>query len=256
MEKKNNLLAWLMCCLFWGAPAYAVDSVTIMADSSMSTAITALARSYAIENQVVVNTSFANEASQETQITEGSAADILITPRASWIDALKTKGLVDVYSQQTVARGRLALVGPEDSDLEVKSSDDFPTTALIQRMGWEPGFVIGYPETLPEGVYSKEAIDKLGASDDLEPYTLYVKQLDQMYDMVQKQENYGLFLYSNVLGRKGMKVLSVLPDSSHKPIEYYAVVIAGDNMGEARRFLAFLKSRKAAVLLSQYGFSA
>ena len=245
----------MTACLAFAPSAWALDSVTVMADSSMSLAITALARSYAMETQVVVNTSFAAQELQETQITEGASADILITPKFSWIEDLKTKGLIDVYSQQTVAKGKLALVGPEDSDLEVKQTYGFPTTALIQRMGWEPGFVIGYPESLTEGIYSKEAIGNLGAAEDLEPYMLYVRQRDQMYEMVQQQKNYGLFLYSNVLGRKGMKILSVLPDDSHKPIDYYAVAVAGDNMSQARRFLAFLKSRKAAIILSQYGFS-
>jgi molybdate transport system substrate-binding protein len=246
---------WLLPLLLVASPARAIDSITIIADSNMSLAVSALARSYALENQVVVNTSFTTQDVQENQITEGAAADILITPRANWIEDLKLRGLVDTNSKTVVARGRLALVGPEDVPIEMDQSQVFPSTAIIQKLNWEPGFVIGYPQQLVEGIYSLEAMRNLGASEDMEPYLLYVKNLEQMMNMVQEQKNFGMFFYADVIGRKNMRVLALIPERSHKPIEYYGVVIAGEKMDEARKFLEFLKSKKAATLFSQYGFS-
>jgi molybdate transport system substrate-binding protein len=254
MKRKNCLSLTALLFALCSAPAYAIESITIIADSSMSLAVSALARSYARENQIVVNTSFASKEAQETEITEGAAADILLTPKESWIEDLKQRGLVDINSRTLIARGRLALVGPEETNISMEESQAFPTTTLIQKMGWEPGFVIGYPEARMEGVYSLEALRKLGAYD-IEPYLLYVKQFEQMVEMVSKNDSFGMFLYSTVLGRKNMKVLALMPESSHKPIAYYGVVIAGENMEQARRFLEFLQSPKAIALLNQYGFS-
>src|SRR4029077_20107524 len=94
-------------------PAFALaslKSVTVMADGSMSLAIAEIARDYSRDEQIIVNTSFALPKAQEAQITEGAAADVLITPKQAWIDELKTRGLIDIHSPTSVARNRLALV--------------------------------------------------------------------------------------------------------------------------------------------------
>lgn len=104
-----------------------------------------------------------------------------------------------------------------------------------------------------EGVYSKEALRNLGAAEDLEAYTLYVKRIDEMLDMVSAQNSYGVCFYSSVIARNDIKVIDILPEASHKPIIYQAVVIASDNMDEARNFLEYLKSNEVRKILSSYG---
>ncbi len=244
------ILAFALCA----SPALALPSVNIMADSSLSIAITEIARDYSRDHGVAVNTSYSASKLQQEQITAGEPADILITPIERWIEELKTQGVVDVHSQMPVARGKLALVGPVDSPLTFKLSQGFPVAQLIWQIGVEPGFVIGNPETLPEGSYAREAMRNLGASSDMEPYTLYIKQLGQMFEMINTHKAYGIFLYSSVLGRPDVRILDTFPEDSHRPIQYHAVVIAGENMDEARRFLDYLKTADARRTLAEKGF--
>ena len=241
-------------CLL-AAPAFALPTVTVMADHSLGIAITRLAREYSRLNQVVVNTSFLPEKTHQAQIIEGGAADILVTQKTSWIDELKTQGLVDVYSQKRIAKNRLALVGPANTDIYANLADAFPIVPIIQAGGGEPSFVVGNPEFLTEGIYTKEALRNLNVADDLGEYTLYVKRLDQMFSMIANNHDYGVFYYSDAKARPDIKIIDTLPESSHKPIEYYAVVVAGDNMNEARKFLSYLQSPEAKKLLKNGGFS-
>lgn len=253
---KRTRFALFVAYIFAAAsPVYAIGSVTVMADSSMSMAVAQIARSYSRERQLVVNTSFAPPKAQEAQITEGGAADVLITPQQPWIDELKTQGLVDIYSQNVIARNQLALVGPATSTLQVDWKTRFPIASLIHEMEGEPNFIIPNPETLAEGGNSKEALRNLGIAGDLEPYTLYIKRLSDMLGMVENRESYGVFLYSNIIGRSGLKLLSLLPENTYNPIQYYAVVIAGDNMDEARKFMAYMKSPAAKKILRDNGFN-
>jgi molybdate transport system substrate-binding protein len=244
----------LLALLIWPYPALALSSVTVMADNNLSVAMAEIARSYSRDRGVIVNTSFAPAKSQEAQITEGDSGDILITPDLKWIENLKTQGLVDIYSQTQLARDRLALVGPLSSPLHARLLQNFPVTQIIEHLGGEQGFVIGNPETLPEGVYSKEALRKLNVAADLEPYTLFIKNREQMFDIVITQKAYGLFFYTTAVGQAGVRVIDMLPEDSYTPIWYYAVVIAGDNMNEARRFLDYLKSTKTKNILKKNGF--
>jgi len=255
----NACSASLLAVLFYAfvpASAQALGTITIIADSSISVAMAEIARNYARDKQVVVNASFASQRAQEAQINEGAASDILITTNLAWIETLKGSGLVDVYSQMQVARGRMALVGPAGSTLQYPPGTPFPSTAIIGEIGGEPGFVVGYPQTRPEGVFGKQVMRNADPYGEMEPYTLYVKQRDQMFELVSTHGAYGLFFYSGVMARQDIRVVSVLPESLHNPIGYYAVVIAGDNMNAARKFLEYLKTPDAKRVLVQKGFSA
>ena len=242
-----------MTLLLFATSAFALPSVNVMADGDLGVAMARIARNYSTERQVAVNASFTAQAAQAVQISEGGAADILITPKLSWIEQLKTQGLVDIHSQATIAGNRLALVGPDDSAIR-PAGNVFPTAALINALAGELAFVVGNPETLGVGVSGKEALRNLGVAGDLEPYTLYLKQADQMDDMVAKQHAYGIFYTSAATGKEGMRVIGLLPPESYHPVEYYAVVIAGENMNEARRFLEYLKSPAAKGVLRGDGF--
>lgn len=234
-------------------PAYAMDSITVMADPSISVAMTKVARNYSRDMGGIVTTSYLPFQMQQEQITEGIAADVLITPLSQWVEELKTQGLIDVYSPAPVAKNRLALAGPADSALAIDWSKPFPVALIIHAISGEPGFVIGNPGTLPEGIYAKEALRSLDASQDLESYTLYPKSIDDMFDMVANRKAYGIFFYSSVASRDDIKIIGMLPENLHQPIQYYAVVVAGDNMDAARRFLEYLKSDRAQGIFRATG---
>ena len=261
MWKKIIRKSWIATSLTFiamtGSPALALPlpSVAVMADNTMSVVMSEIARNYSRDQQVVVNASFVAPTSQEMQIKEGGAADVLITPKLTWIDQLKIQGLVDIYSQATVAKNRLALVGPLDSTLSISSGKTLKTAPLINAMEGEQAFVVGNPQTLMVGMYGKEALRNLDAADDLEPYTLYIKEPSQMLDMVTKEHAYGIFLNSAVNNQDDIRIIELLPESSHHPINYYAVVIAGDNMAQARKFMDYLKSKDVKKLLRENGFA-
>lgn len=240
------------------APAYAdvlkLSTVTVMADHSLSAAVSEIARNYSRKNQTVVNTSFLPQKTQQEQISEGAAADILITSKEDWIDELKQQGLIDIHSQTKFAKDRLVLIGAKETSVTSAGVGHFPSFDIIKAGGGEPVFILGNPEFLMEGAYAKEAMRSFGANDDLEPYTLYVKRLDEMFDMVANQNAFALCFYSSIANHDDIKIIDTLPESSHKPIVYSAVVIASDNMNEARKFLEYLKSTEVRKLLIDDGF--
>jgi len=237
-------------------PAIAAEptlpTVTVMADHSLGPVVSEIARNYSREKKATVNTSFAPQKIQQDQISEGASADILITSKGEWIDELKLQGLIDIHSQTRLARDRLALIGPADTQVVSTGAGRFPTVAIIKAGSGEPVFVLGNPEFLMEGAYAKEALRSLGAAEDLETYTLYIKRMDEMLDMVSAQNAYGICFYSSIAARSDIKVIDILPEASHKPIIYQAVVIASDNMDEARNFLEYLKSNEVAKILGRY----
>lgn len=257
MLNRAKFLILLTGLVLWpGAGAWAIPSITVMADNSMSLAVVEIARRYSAQHNIVVNTSFSIAAHQQALITEGSAVDVLITPQQPWIEELKTRGLIDIYSPTLIASNSLVLVGPKDSSVHFgPESKTLPTAAIINAIGAQPGFVVAHPETLVEGGYSKEALRELDPGALLAPYTLYIKQLRQMFNMVTDHGAYGIFLYSSTINHTGFRVLGRLPEKTHRPMQYFAVVVAGENMDEARRFLDYLKSSEVKSILKDNGFT-
>lgn len=244
------------CCLLLLAaePALALPSVTILGDPAIAPALAEIARNYARDRGTITSTVFTPESEQEKEITEGGSADVLITPRTSWIEKLKTQGLLDVYSQVPIARSRLALAAGAQSSLQ--SGVQFPLSAIIAAMNGEQLFLMPNAETLPEGAFAREALQKLGVEAELEEYTLFVKSRPDMLGMLRDSGAYGVMLYASVFNTPGIRIIESLPETSHRPIEFYAVVLAGNNMDEARKFLDYLKTRPARSVLRENGFIA
>ena len=236
-------------------PAFAISNLTVMADEGASLAVARLARDYARESQVAVATSFLPKEQHANQILEGSSADVLITADTRWLSDLQLMGLVDIYSKQPFANGRLALIGPYDSALEMPLKKGGSTAPLIQAMAYEPALFIGNPEFVAEGKYAKQALRGLDMSDALEPYILYLKSMDDMVEQVTKHGGYSVVGNTRALLLDEAKIIGIFPEKSHQPIAYYAVVIASDNMDEARKFLKFLNSKPAKTTITSAGLS-
>lgn len=258
----KRISCWLLVAGCWllmpvsmaCADVLKLPTVTVMADHSLSAAVSEIARNYSRGNQAIVNTSFLPQKIQQELISDGAAADVLITSKAEWIDELKQQGLIDINSQTKFARDKLVLIGSKETNVVSAGAGRFPAFEIIKAGNGEPVFILGNPEFLMEGVYAKEAMRSFGANDDLEPYTLYAKRLDEMFDMVANQNAFAICFYSSTLTREGVKIIDTLPESAHKPIVYNAVVIASDNMNEARKFLTYLKSAEVRKLLAKDGF--
>ena len=248
----------ILFCIFCLNSAHSavlnLPTVTVMADHNLSLVITEIARNYSRGKQVVVNTSFASQEAQQKQISEGSSADILITSKSSWIEDLKLQGLVDIYSQFKLAGDKMVLIGSSQSNIASQGAGRFPSIAIIATSTGNPVLLLGNPESLMEGVYAKESLDNLGVANDLEPYILYVKRIEDMFSAVTKQQVFAMCFNSSTNGRNDIKIIDTIPDLAHQPINYTAVVIAGDNMDEARKFLEYLKTQKVKTILKDNGF--
>lgn len=256
MQVKKTKIFMLLVGLLLPVAVHASNSiptVTVMADNSLSNSISKIARSYSQKKHVSVNTSFASQKFQQQQITDGAAADVLITTKQSWLDELKQQGLVDIYSQFAIAKNRLVLVGGADSTITIDSNNSFPSSQIIKASGGEPMFVVGHPETRIDGGFAKSALYNMGAMYDLEPYISYIKQIDQFVELITTQKAFGICLFSDTIGNKKIKIIGALPEDSHQPIIYNAVVIAGNNMNEARKFMEYLKSSEVRKILSDNG---
>lgn len=251
--------AWLVILVLFAAgvlPARAQEtlpSIVVIADNTLGLPLAHIVRDYTRDRHVAVALSLGEGDQVARQIAEGGAADVLITARAGTIKELKQLGLIDVYSETAVAGDRLALVVPEHLMLQASLLQGFPTGPLLLALGQEPVFVLGHPQAFPEAGFAREALRAMKADADLEPYTVYLKDRRQMREAIRRGAA-GIMPAADAR-RHSLHILDLVPENAHFPITYKAVVIAGENMVQARRFTEYLKSPQAQAALVSFGFT-
>jgi molybdate transport system substrate-binding protein len=244
----------LLMCAYGARAQESIPSIVIIADSNLGLTLSRVVRAYATERRTAVALSLTDSEAASSEIAEGANGDVLITAREGWLAELKQQGLVDIYSETLLADDRLALVGPASFKEAVDVSKHFPTGRVLLSAGPDPLFVVGYPGELPEGSPSRELMNKLGAAADMEPYTVYLKDRKQMRSSIQQDGAFGLMLATDAAAHS-MNTLGVFPNTLHKPVRYRAVVLAGEQMDEARKFIEFLKTPAAQKLFTDGGLT-
>lgn len=231
-----------------------LPSLTVLADQSLSVPLTEIARAYSAANKTTVNVSFAPARIQAARIEEGEAADLVISAHPGWIGELKAQGLIDIYSQTPLAKNRLVLAGNAKSTLMLKLEPNLRLADAIKSVSREPFLVVGDPEYLVEGIYTQEALDRLNLRAGIEPIIFRFRDINHIRRMIAEQNAFGILYKTNVLHTPNIKIIDIFPESAHVPIIYQAAVVAGDNMAEARRFLAYLSGEQAALYFTDDGF--
>lgn len=233
-----------------------MNSITVVADPSLSLPLTKIARKYSKEKQISVAIAFFPAARQESEFAanEGAAYDVLITPRVKLLESLKQQGMVDIYSEVVVARNRLVLTAAVKNDFHASLANAFPLNDFLTYFQGQPKLLVGNPEAMIEGSIAREALRKQGVLEDLEPYTLYISSLPEMMTMVQDEGKLAFMFESDARQHEGLKIVDHMALGSYEPVSYIGVVLAGDKMEDARAFLDYIRQSAQQDILQSYYF--
>lgn len=200
------------------------------------------ARAYAVEKRVSVVVQPIDVADVRASIAEGEPVDVLVTFRVDEITKLRQQGLADIYTDAAIASDSLVLAGPQDVALQWNWEKSMPVTWLINAMHGEAALYVGNPEYIPEGGLVRDALRRVRADADLEPYINYVKTRREMAQAVKRDGGYAIMLASEAKSLR-LNVLGTLGPAYAPPIGYRALVIASEHMELGRHFVQYLQRR-------------
>lgn len=164
------------------------------------------------------------------------------------MDALEQKHLL-VNDSRIILRGNdLVLISGKDHS-KVTSLEDL-TKATVSRIS------IGTPTSVPAGQYAQAALTHLKLWDSLQPKFVLAKDVTAVLNYVETgNADAGFVYHTDAQGSTKVKVIAVVPASSHQPIIYPAAVISTTkNQQAARDFLNYLQSPEAQQVFARYGF--
>jgi molybdate transport system substrate-binding protein len=256
LRRISGLLVLLLLLPQQGkAEAMEMPAITVLADPSLSLVLPHLMREYNRTNPYVsLSVTFNASENQVRDIAEGEPGDLLITVNYDLVRQMRQQGLVDVYSLTSLMRNELILAGPAETERKVDITENTPLAALLKE--WEPNLllVMGDESRLFEGVLARQALGTLGALEELNPYISSLRNGWQMLAMIRTNGAYAILYRSAIAKATDIKTIGTFPASLHDPIVYYAMVVAGENMTESRRFLDYMKTPQAQAIFRNYGF--
>ncbi len=232
-------------------PVTKVEPTEIMvsAAASLKDALTDLQKAYAVKiPEVKLILVFGASGTLQKQIEQGAPADLFISAGKMQMDALEQKNLIVKESKLDLVGNELVLITGKDNS-KVMAFQDLTKASTDQ-------ISIGTPESVPAGKYAKESLTSLKLWDALQPKLVLAKDVTQVLNYVETGNvEAGLVYQSDAQGSTKVKVVSVVPASSHKPIAYPAAVISSTKNKQASEdFLKYLQTADAQKIFVRYGF--
>ena len=222
------------------------DSLIVAAAASLAPAFESIGEAFAEREDMEILFSYGATANLAEQIRNGGPYDIFFSADALHVDELIDEGYLDPESRTVFAQGRLVLAvasGVELTSLEGLLDPSIRHVALAN------------PAFAPYGLAAKQALERAGLWDRLQPKIIYgesVRQVGQM--LASGNASAGLLAASTTIGEDLRAV--ELPADLYDPIVHVAGVRRGSlARPQAEALLAYLASDEGAIILDRFGFS-
>ena len=182
------------------------------------------------------------------QIKNGAPFDILLAADSERPQLLEQEKLAVPGSRFTYAAGRLVLWSLQAALVDQQG-------AALTQMRFKH-LAIANPKTAPYGVAAREALEKMGLWQQVQPRLVQGEDIGQTFQFVASG-NAELGLVALAQAKSAQQgAYWVVPPAYYQPIAQQAVLLekARDNAA-ARDFLAFLKTPAAGLIIERFGYA-
>lgn len=217
---------------------------------SLTDALTEVSQRFGTAQNVKVYCNFAGSSTLQRQIEKGAPADVFVSASPNQMDALQQKGLIYEESRRGILNNRLVLVAPVNSSVSLTDVGMLPQDS-IERIA------IGEPNSVPAGIYGREALAQLGVWDAVQAKLIPAADVRSTLAYVESGEvDVGVVYHTDAKISKKVRIIYRFPASRHSPIVYPAAVLRDTGRRVlAQAFLEYLQTDEVAAIFEKYGFS-
>ena len=232
----------------------ACQEITVAAAADMNAVLPDLAARYTKQTGQAVKLSFGSSGNLTNQLRNGAPFDLFFSADEDYPRQLITDGLAERDTLYRYAVGRLVLWVPSESTLDLQK---LGMTALL-----DPSVkkcAIANPQHAPYGRAAEAALKHFGIYDQVTAELVLGENVAQAAQFVESgNAQAGLIALSHALApaMKDKGRYWTVPLDSYPTLNQAAVVLSRSKFqAAARKFLDFVRSPEATVLLELYGFS-
>lgn len=226
------------------------DEITVFVAAGLSDVVAEIRDSFELIYGVEVNLNVASSGTLARQIEQGISPDIFLSASAFWVNYLDSLNLMVHHRYTAVAQTSLVLVGVKDFHVDSFAID---STTSLQSMLGEGLFSMGNPSHVPAGEYALQSLQYYNLFDDLKGNLLYAQSVRVALRNVELGEaEMALVYHTDALKSEGVNILDVVPNESHKAIEFTLCKIKEG--ASAQLFYDFIQSKYCEAIWKKYGF--
>lgn len=254
MRRLQRLAACLTAaaCLAVSGIAGAAPA-TIFAAASLEPALDQMAHA-GILGTPAPRLVYAASSALARQIENGAPADVFISADERWMDAVAARGAIVTASRQDLLGNALVLIAPANS----RATPDLAHGAapLLRALGPDGRLAIALPDSVPAGIYAKQALTSLGLWQALAPRLAMARDVRAALNLVVlRQCPLGIVYRSGAVSEPRVRILAAFPPDSHKSIMYPVAIVQGRDNATTRALLAALQSPGASKVFRHWGFT-
>jgi molybdate transport system substrate-binding protein len=252
---RRQWMAFAMAALLslGTAGARAADAsggVLVFAAASLANVLGDLDNAFTARTGVRVTSSLAASSTLAKQIEAGAPADVFLSADLQWMDYLQQRALLRAGSRHDVVGNSLVLIAPASSSLRVSIVPGFDLSRLLG----DGRLSVADPDSVPAGIYAREALQKLGVWSNVVPRLVRAENVRAALEYVARGDApLGIVYRTDALVEKRVRIVGVFPADSHPPI-VYPVALTHRAGAAATRYLAFITSPEARPIFHKWGF--
>jgi molybdate transport system substrate-binding protein len=230
--------------------AIADEKLTVFAAASLTNALTEVDAQYEKVTGIKVIHSFAASSALAKQIENGAPADVYISADLKWMNYLQDKSLINKSTRKNLLGNALVLIAPKGKSFEVNFDNNFDLSKAFDGR-----LCTGDVESVPIGIYAKEALANLGWWKDIKSRIVGTQDVRGALAFVERGECLAGIVYeTDAKVSSKVDLIGVFPETSHSPVVYpIATIASSKNMTQS--YLTYLQSPDALNVFKKYGFN-
>jgi molybdate transport system substrate-binding protein len=224
--------------------------VLVFAAASLANVLGDLDKAFTGRTGIRVTSSLAASSLLAKQIEAGAPADVYFSADLQWMDYLQQRALLRAGSRRDVVGNSLVLIAPARSSLRVTIGPGIDWLRLIGG----GRLAVADPDSVPAGIYAREALVKLGAWNGVAPRLVRAENVRAALEYVARGDApLGIVYRTDALVEKRVRIVGVFPADSHPPI-LYPVALTRRANAAAARYLVYVTSADARQIFRKWGF--
>lgn len=240
--------SFVLACVPIAAQA---DSVQVAVAANFTAPMQKLVSQFETDTGHKAELSFGSTGKLYAQISHGAPFQIFLAADDKTPARLEREGKVVPQSRFTYAIGTLVLWSAQAGTVDAH--------AQVLKTGTFKHLAIANPKLAPYGLAAIQTLEKLGVAETLQPRFVQGENIGQTYQFVASgNAELGFIALSQVMvdGRISKGSAWQVPAELHDPIRQDAVLLdSGKDNPAAQALMRYLKSDKARVLITSYGYS-
>ncbi|PCJ59552.1 MAG: molybdate ABC transporter substrate-binding protein [Rhodospirillaceae bacterium] len=233
------------------APERVITPVTVYAPTSLTNVLQVVSERFAAKGLGAVLVTFASSAELEKRVSKGAPVDLLITDRPEWKEALAAYGITPTGKTSEIRGNGLVFITRKNSSIQL----GIPLGLHITKNLKDRTITIGEPDNVPAGSYAREALSQLELWEALTPNFLFASDVREALTLVERgQADAGIVYATDALISDRVKVIAVIPATTHAPIRYHLVPIGTRTEPAVTNFYHFLREPEVEKIFKRFGF--